>query len=164
MSTFRTMRHKKQLLPEAETIAMLETCTSGVLAVHGDDGYPYAVPLSFVHENGKLFFHCATTGHKLDAIARSDKASFCVIAADDVVQETFTTHFRSAIVFGRVSVVTDDDVKRHALRLLAAKYSPDYLEQADREIDGEWTRTCVVELAIEHVTGKEAMELVKARG
>jgi hypothetical protein len=154
------MRRKKQLLPEPETIAMLEACTSGVLALHGDDGYPYAVPLSFAYEDGRLYFHAATAGHKLDALARSDKASFCVIAADDVVPSTFTTHFRSAIAFGRARLVTDDGEKRHALLLLAGKYSRDYLGKADAEIDGEWKRTAVIRLAIEHLTGKAAMELV----
>jgi len=116
---FRAMRRKKQLLPEAEAITMLETCTSGVLAVYGDDGYPYAVPLSFAHEDGKLFFHSAAAGHKIDALNRSTKASFCVIAADDIVPGRFTTHYRSAVVFGRASVVTDDDEKRRALLCLA---------------------------------------------
>ena len=160
---FRRMRRKKQLLPEAEAIAMLQSCTSGVLAVHGDDDYPYAVPLSFAYEDGKLFFHCAKAGHKLDAIGRNEKASFCVIATDDVVQSTFTTHFRSAIVFGRARVVTDDGEKRHALDCLVKKYSPDYLEAADAEIDGDWKRVCVIELAIEHMTGKASIELVKER-
>ena len=112
---FRKMRRKRQELPEAETIALLESCTSGVLAVQGDDDYPYAVPLSFAYEDGKLFFHSATAGHKLDAIERNEKASFCVIAADDIVPSKFTTHFRSAIAFGKARVVTDDDEKRHAL-------------------------------------------------
>jgi hypothetical protein len=160
---FRAMRRKKQLLPEAETVAMLQSCTSGVLAVHGDDGYPYAVPLSFAYEDGKLFFHSATKGHKLDALERDEKASFCVIAADDVVQRTFTTHFRSAIVFGRARVVTDDSEKRHALLCLAKKYSPDYLDAADAEIDRDWKRVSVIELAIEHMTGKASMELIRER-
>ena len=161
---FRKMRRKRQDLPEAETIAMLETCTSGVLAVQGDDGYPYAVPLSFVYEDGKLFFHSATAGHKLDAIERNDKASFCVIAADDIVPSKFTTHFRSAVVFGRARVVTDDSEKRHALLFLAEKYSPEYLEAADSEIDGDWKRVSVIELAIEHMTGKASIEIIKERG
>ena len=160
---FRRMRRKKQLLPEAEAIAMLQSCTSGVLAVHGDDDYPYAVPLSFAYEDGKLFFHCAKAGHKLDALDRSDKASFCVIAADDVVQSTFTTRFRSAIAFGRARVVTDDGEKRHALECLVEKYSPDYVDAAGAEIDGDWKRVCVIELAIEHMTGKASIELVKDR-
>ncbi|MEI6726623.1 MAG: pyridoxamine 5'-phosphate oxidase family protein [Actinomycetes bacterium] len=160
---FRGMRRKRQDLSETETIAMLQSCTSGVLAVHGDDGYPYAVPLSFAYEDGRLFFHSAKAGHKIDAIGRSEKASFCVIAADDVVQRTFTTHFQSAIVFGRARVLTEDSEKRHALDCLVKKYSPDYLEAADAEIDGEWKRVCAIELAIEHVTGKAAIEIIKER-
>ena len=160
---FRGMRRNRQDLPETETIAMLQSCTSGVLAVHGDDYYPYAVPLSFAHEDGKLFFHAAKAGHKLDALERNEKASFCVIAADDVVQSTFTTHFRSAIVFGRARVVTDDGEKRHALECLVKKYSPDYVDAAGAEIDGDWDRVRVIELAIEHMTGKASIELVKER-
>ena len=160
---FRAMRRKKQELPETETIAMLQSCTSGVLALHGDDDYPYAVPLSFAYEDGRLFFHSAQAGHKIDAIERDEKASFCVIAADDVVQSTFTTHFRSAVVFGRVRVVRNDGEKRHALECLVKKYSPDYLEAADSAIDGEWKRVCVIELAVEHITGKAAIEIVKER-
>jgi uncharacterized protein len=161
---FRAMRRKRQLLSEAETVGMLESCTSGVLAVQGDDDYPYAVPLSFAYEDGKLFFHAAKTGHKLDAIERNDKASFCVIAQDDVVQATFTTHFRSAIAFGRARVVSDDDEKRHALRCLARKYSPDHLDAADTEIEADLQRVCVIELAVEHMTGKASIEVVKERG
>lgn len=160
---FRAMRRKKQLLPGPETVAMLESCTSGVLAVHGDDGYPYAVPLSFVHEDGRLYFHAATQGHKLDALERSAKASFCVIAADDIVPEKFTTYFRSAIAFGQARVVTDDGEKRHGLMLLAEKYSPEYLDAAPAEIDADWKRTAVIALDIEHLTGKAAIELVGRR-
>jgi nitroimidazol reductase NimA-like FMN-containing flavoprotein (pyridoxamine 5'-phosphate oxidase superfamily) len=160
---FRGMRRKRQDLSETETITMLQSCTSGVLAVHGDDDYPYAVPLSFAYEDGKLFFHSAQAGHKVDAIERNEKASFCVIAADDVVQSTFTTHFRSAIVFGKARVLAGEGEKRHALRCLAKKYSPDYLEAADAEIDGAWNRVCVIELAIEHMTGKAALDIMKAR-
>jgi nitroimidazol reductase NimA-like FMN-containing flavoprotein (pyridoxamine 5'-phosphate oxidase superfamily) len=161
---FRTMRRKRQELTEAETLAMLETCTSGVLAVRGDHDYPYAVPLSFAYEDGKLFFHSATAGHKLDAIERDSRASFCVITADDIVPSKFTTHFQSVIAFGKARVVTEDGEKRHALECLAKKYSPDYLEAAGSEIDGDWKRVSVIELAIEHLTGKASTEIIKQRG
>lgn len=142
---------------------MLRTCTSGVLAVQGDDDYPYAVPLSFAYDDGKIYFHCAKTGHKLDGIERSEKVSVCVIAADAVQQSTFTTHFRSAVAFGRARVLTDDDERRYGLRCLAKKYSPDYLEAADNEIEHELKRTCVVEIAVEHMTGKAALEIIRGR-
>ncbi len=160
---FRRMRRKRQDLTETETIAMLQSCSSGVLAVQGDDGYPYAVPLSFAYEDGRLYFHSAMAGHKIDAIERNAKASFCVIAADDVVQSKFTTHFRSAVVFGKARVVTEDSEKRHALECLAKRYSPDYLDAAGAEIDGAWKRVCVIELVIEHMTGKAAIEIIKER-
>jgi uncharacterized protein len=160
---FRPMRKKRQLLSEAETIGMLESCTSGVLAVSGDEDYPYAVPLSYAYEDGRLFFHSAKSGHKLDGIERNDKVSFCVIAADDVVQETFTTHFRSAIAFGRARVLTDDGERRHALECLVEKYSPDYIEEGQAAIQEEWDNVLLFEIAIEHLTGKAAIEIIEGK-
>ena len=82
---FREMRRKKQMLSLEECVAVLDNGTSGVLAVDGDNDYPYAVPLSYVYCDSKIFFHCARSGHKLDAIARNEKVSFCVIEADQVM-------------------------------------------------------------------------------
>ena len=158
---FREMRRKKQLLPESEAIEILKAHTSGVLAVTGDDDYPYTVPLSYAYKGGKLFFHCAKTGHKIDGITRNDKVTFCVIDQDDVVQKTFTTHFRSVIVFGRAKILTEDGEKRRALENLVEKYSPDYAEAGQAEIERDWNRVCIVELSIEHITGKAAIETVQ---
>lgn len=160
---FREMRRKKQLLSEAETIEILKSCTSGVLAVSGDDDYPYAVPLSYVYKDGRLFFHLAREGHKMDGINRNDKVSFCVIEKDEVIQKTFTTHFRSAIVFGRAHILTEDDEKRYALECLLEKYSPDYLAEGQQEIAHSWNRVCMAEIKIEHMTGKAAIEIVNSR-
>jgi nitroimidazol reductase NimA-like FMN-containing flavoprotein (pyridoxamine 5'-phosphate oxidase superfamily) len=160
---FRGMRRKKQLLSQAETIDILKSCTSGVLAVTGDDGYPYAVPLSYVYTDGRLFFHLAREGHKVDALAKNDKVSFCVIEKDEVIQETVTTHFRSAIVFGRARFVMDDSEKRHALECLVEKYSPAYPDVGQREIASSWDRVCILEILIEHMTGKAAIELVNSQ-
>ena len=161
---FREMRRKKQLLPAAMTAAVLQRNTSGVLAVSGEDGYPYAVPLSYVYAEGKLWFHSARNGHKLDAIMRQEKVSFCVVDQDEIVPERYTTHFRSAIAFGRVRVVTDAAMKRRVLELLADKYAPQNSPAARaQEIDGQLAHTAVLELTIEHLTGKEAIELVRAR-
>lgn len=75
---FREMRRNKQLLDKEESIVVLEKGTAGVLSLSGDDGYPYAVPISYVY-NSKIYFHSAVSEHKLDAISNRDKASFCVI-------------------------------------------------------------------------------------
>ena len=111
---FREMRRKKQLLTPEERAAVLHRGTSGVLALAGDDGYPYAVPMSYVYDGAKLYFHCAKSGHKLDAIRRNCKASFCVIDQDQIVPEEYTSHFRSVIVFGTMRILEDDGEKRAA--------------------------------------------------
>ena len=160
---FREMRRKKQQLTEAECIEILMKNTSGVLAVLGDSGYPYAVPLSYVYDSGSLYFHCAKSGHKLDAIKNCDKASFCVIDQDLVVPEKYTTYFRSVIIFGRASVVDQEDEIRSAIGKLAVKYHPDdSKDNRDSVIEKEYKAMCMVKLQIEHMTGKEAIELVNA--
>ncbi len=160
---FREMRRKKQLLSQVETVEILKNCTSGVLAVSGDEGYPYAVPLSYAYKDGKLFFHVAKEGHKLDGIDRNEKVSFCVIQKDQVSAPTFTTHFRSAIVFGRARILTEDSEKRYALECLVEKYSPGYVKEGQAEIEREWQRVCAVEVSIEHMTGKAAIEIVTGK-
>ncbi len=160
---FREMRRKQQLLPTEDCIAVLSKATSGVLAVSGQDEYPYAVPLNFLYEDFKIYFHCATTGHKLDAIAANSKVSFCVIDEDTIVPERFTSLFRSVIVFGKARILNDPQEKRSALEKLAAKYSPEHRQEGLVEIEKHLDQTCMVEIAIEHMTGKEAIEFVKAK-
>ena len=157
---FRDMRRKKQLLSEAETIEILQTGTSGVLAVLGDEDYPYAVPLSYAYKDGKLYFHFATEGHKLDGIRKNSKVSFCVIQADAVVPHAFTTHYRSAVVFGKARLLTEDSEKKYALQCLVEKYSPAFAAEGDVEIEREWKQVCAAEVQIEHMTGKAAIEII----
>lgn len=161
---FREMRRKKQVLTTEECVAILEKGTSGVLAVAGDDNYPYAVPLSYVYWNGKLFFHGAKIGHKLDAIARNEKVSFCIIEQDNVMPEEYTTYFRSVIVFGKMRILEDEMEKRSAIEKLAIKYAPNDNEAGrQKTIDKEYAPLCMLELSIEHMSGKEAVGLVKAK-
>lgn len=160
---FREMRRKKQLLSKQATEEILRNGQSGVLGVTGDDDFPYVVPLSYVYENGKIYFHCAKTGYKLDGIQRNSKVSFCVIDKDQIVPDKFTTYFRSAIVFGNAQILTEDAVKQYAMELLVRKYSNDYQEDGTNEIKREWKALCVVEIMIEHMTGKEAIELVNMK-
>lgn len=161
---FREMRrHNQQLTPD-ESREVLARCTSGVLAVSGDDGYPYAVPLSFAYREDRLYFHCAKTGHKLDALLRDNRVGFCVIDQDRVVSEEFTTYFRSVIVFGQARILDDPGEKRAALQLIADKYSPGMPQQSrEEEIGRLWDKVCLVEIAIAHMTGKEARELRRQR-
>ncbi len=164
MIIFRELRRKKQLLSREETEAVLTRGSAGVLALSGDEDYPYAVPISYVYSGGSLYFHCARSGHKLDAIERSEKASFCVIDQDQIVPEEYTTYFRSVIAFGRIRILEDEEERREAIEKLALKYAPDSTpEERQQEIQREWERLCILGLEIEHVTGKEAIELTRAR-
>ncbi len=158
---FREMRRKRQALSPEENGAILNRGTSGVLAVSGDDGYPYAVPLSYVYDGSKIYFHCAKSGHKLDAIKGNNKVSFCVIDQDHVVPERYTSYFKSVIVFGKVRVLDDDEEKRTVVEKLALKYAPnDTVVNRQKAIEREWNPLCMLEMTIDHITGKKAIELV----
>jgi nitroimidazol reductase NimA-like FMN-containing flavoprotein (pyridoxamine 5'-phosphate oxidase superfamily) len=157
---FREMRRKRQLLSKEENVEILKSCATGILAVNGDDGFPYTVPLNYTYEDGKLLFHCATEGHKMDAIKRNDKVTFCVIERDDVVPETFSTDYRSVVVFGRARVITEDHERRAALERLIDKYSAGYEEEGQKEIENDWNQVALVEISIEHMTGKKSLSLV----
>ena len=160
---FREMRRKRQQLSDAESIDILKKSTSGTLALLGDGGYPYAVPISYVYADGKLYFHSALSGHKIDAIKVCDKASFCVIDKDDVQPEKYTTFFRSVIAFGRIHIVEDESEKLQIARLLGNRYNPNQDEALQKEIESGLSRMLVICFDIEHLTGKEAIELVRQR-
>ncbi len=161
---FRPMRRFRQQLSEQESIEILKSGSYGVLAVSGDDGYPYAVPLCYDYYDGKIFFHCARSGHKNEALRSNPKASLCVVDSDEIVPEEYTSYFRSVIVFGRVSEVTDDVLRRAAIERMALKYHPtDSEEHRNRAIDKQFRPVCVLQMEIDHISGKEAMELVKKR-
>ncbi len=118
------MRRHRQQLSDAESLCILTCATSGVLALTGDAGYPYAVPLSHVYSDGHLYFHSALEGHKVDAVRNDSRCSFCVVEQDNVLPERFTTLFRSVIVFGHIHIVADPAERLRALRLLGERFSP----------------------------------------
>lgn len=159
---FRNMRRFKQELSTIDTVKIFESGSHGVLAVLSDGGYPYAVPLSYVYSDGKLYFHCAVQGYKLDALNRDSRASFCVVRRDTVVPEKITSIYESAIAFGHAKVVENAAEKRGALRHLAQKYSAFNGEKVEAEINSGWDRVCVIALEIEHMTGKASMEIINA--
>ena len=161
MEQFRAMRRKRQQLSEEESIEILRKATAGTLALLGDGGYPYAVPISYVYANGKLYFHSALSGHKVDAIRNFDKASFCVIEKDDVQPERYTTFFRSVIAFGRIHIIEEEQEKLETARLLGDRYNPNQEEALQKELEHGFTRMLMIRFDIEHLTGKQAIELVK---
>ena len=159
---FREMRRKRQLLSQEDIQKVLYQGTSGVLAVSGDDTYPHAVPLSYVYDGEKIYFHSAKSGHKIDAVSQNPRASFCVIDQDQIVPEEYTTYFRSVIVFGTIRILHDEAEKREAIEKLAVKYAPDDTEENRKKaVERDWKPLCMLEMTPEHISGKEAVELVR---
>lgn len=157
---FRPIRRQDRSMSAEECIRVLEEASAGVLALSGDDGYPYALPISYVFSDGKLYFHSAAQGHKIDAVHRSDKASFCVTDRDQVYPEGYTTHYRSVIVFGRIRLLEDGQEKHRALLLLAEKYCSRMGQASHERIIGEeMPAVAVLEMQPEHITGKKHPEV-----
>ena len=150
---FRPMRRFKQQLSQESCEELLRTQPRGVLAVAGDDGYPYAVPMDFTYEDGCLYFHCAQTGHKLDAIDRCDKVSFCVMDEGFRREGEWPLNISSVIVFGRMRRVTDEEEMIRRVRSLGLKFNPDPAD-VEREIRESLHHVCILKLEIEHMTGK----------
>ena len=152
---FRAMRRFKQQLTEADCFAVLQTAKRGVLAVHGDDGYPYAVPLNFVFDPDArtLYFHMAVEGHKLDAIRRDSKVCFTVMDDGYKVEGDWAWYVKSVVVFGKAEVIADDAARDRRLRALAAKYFPPE-ENVEADMARNAPRALVVAVRIEHMSGK----------
>ena len=152
---FRALRRKKQALPQEECEAILQRGETCVLALAGDDGYPYAVPVNYCYAQGKVYIHCAKEGHKMDAVRRDPKASLTVIDCAKVLPEEYSTHYRSVIAFGRMRILEDEGEMRRALSLFAAHLAPEESEEARlREIDRWFPSVSVLEFTPEHISGK----------
>ena len=160
---FRELRRKKQLLSEQETLRVLEEGKTGIVGVLGDDGYPYTVPINYVSLEDKIYFHSAKNGHKVDAIAKEPKVSMTVVEKDDVVSREFTTYFRSIQLFGKAYVVEDEAERNVAFRALCEKFSGADLDRYEEIMSKEAAAAAIVRIDIEHITGKESMELVNQR-
>lgn len=159
---FRDMKRSEQSLSMDDNIAVLNRCSNGVLACYGDQDYPYTVPLNYVYFGGKIFFHSAKAGHKIDAIARNPKVSFAVIDQDKIVSVEYTSLFRSVIVFGTARITESEEWKK-GFQALVEKYSGDRpAEEKQNEISG-CQMSHIIAIDIEHVTGKEAKELAHAK-
>lgn len=155
------MRRFKQQLSAEETEKILRNGKYCVMAVSGDNDYPYALPINYIYDGTSIFIHSAAQGHKTDALKRNPKCSLCIVDKDDVIPEEFTSYFRSVIAFGTAHFVESTDEKIAALRLLTEKYSPGI--DPDAEIARFIKTVCIIRIDIDSVTGKEAIELMRAR-
>ncbi|OEH84541.1 hypothetical protein BHU72_08510 [Desulfuribacillus stibiiarsenatis] len=151
---FTNMRRKEKMISENDTKEILNRCQHGTLATISVNGYPYSVPLNYVFDQNRLYFHSATTGHKLDNIQHNPLVSFTVIDYYQLIPEKFDAHYDSVIVYGKASIVEEVEGKRKALQLFIKKYSPNYVEQGNHYIERAMNHTTVIQMQVEHMTGK----------
>lgn len=150
---FRKMRRFKQEIPRQECIDILKEQPRGVLAVYGEDGYPYAFPMDYLYMDEKIYFHCAKEGHKLDAIAADNRVSFCVMDEGFRRDGEWALNIKSIVIFGRVKRIDDVNETLKIARQLGLKYYPT-AESVEEEINKAIARVQILELSIDHMTGK----------
>lgn len=152
---FRPMRRFKQQISDEECRDVLILEPRGVLSVIGDDGYPYGIPMDhwYSEEDGKLYFHCAKEGHKLDAIRACDKVSYCVMDKGFRKEGEWALNIRSVVVFGRIKIVDDEPKRIEIGTNLCRKFTDDesYIEH---EVKNALPRALCLELIPEHIAGK----------
>ena len=154
---FRKMRRANQELSEEECISILVNEPRGVLALLGDYDYPYALPMSHVYVDGKIYFHGAKKGHKNDAVKNHSKVSYCVMDQGVKEPDSWWYTFKSVIVFGQIRTLTDKQDKINKLTCLGDKFFPTHEETVD-EINRLLDKTEVFEITIEHMSGKIVKE------
>ena len=156
---FREMRRKKKQISTEAAEALLEQSRRGVLAVNGDDGYPYAVPINYLfdREDRKIYFHGSSVGHKAEALKACDKVCFTVYGNETVREDVWAPYMQSTVVFGRCHFVEAGEGATVILKRLAMRYYPNE-QLADAEIAQSGKAAQVFEIEIEHLCGKEIQE------
>lgn len=153
---FRPMRRFKQQLTDAECETVLRLSPRGVLSVYGEDGYPYGMPVDFVYRDGKLYFHGAKAGHKIEALRKDSRASFCVMDGGTQKNGDWPLYVRSVILFGTVRIVEDQAESLEVARIVGEKYhTPDYLEH---ELEKQKRNVQGFVFTVDHMTGKLVRE------
>ena len=152
--TERPIRRKERALPEEEARRLLETGTYGVLAVTGDEGWPYAVPMNYIVMNGAIYLHCAREGHKIDAIRADDRVCFTVTTKDELVPDHITTMYESVVVFGRAAILEDDKERIAALETLVDRLGNVTPEIKEKYIHRKQAKTALIRIDPVRITGK----------
>lgn len=145
------MRRKdRQITETGEIEKVLMACEDGFLATCGDDGQPLATPMNYVYENGRVFFHCATSGRKLDNIRQNSKVGFTVAKGIEIDREMMTTYYTSVMIEGTARIVEDPSEKKRVIELITRRLAAPGEECGDKE----GKRTFIVEILVERMSGK----------
>ncbi len=152
---FRELSRKKNQLSIEECRKILLQEKRGVLSVLGDGDYPYGMPMNhyFDEKSGAIFFHCGKKGHRLDALRRSDKASFCVYDQGYQKEGDWALNIKSVIAFGRMEMIDDPALIKEISEKLSRKFTKDdaYIQ---KEIQDHAKNTLLLKLTPEHLCGK----------
>lgn len=156
---FREIRKKKNEISIDSAKHLLCTCRRGVLAVNGDDGYPYAVPMNYLYDESKniIYFHGSKTGHKIDSIKKCNKVCFTVFGNETTKDEDWAPYLESVVVFGRCELINNEIEAVNILKTFAAKYYPNE-DLISKEIDAFGKAAQIISLKIEHMSGKKVQE------
>ncbi len=151
----REMQHIKRKLSDEKTMELLKSGEHGILALNGDDGYPYAVPITYSVFDGFIYFHSGNHGYKIDILKKNTKACFSVILNVEVLPSKFSAAFESVIVTGDISFVEDKEEKMRALEFLLDQFSPDHKEAGMKFAHGPFgEKTAVFKMKIKEISGK----------
>ncbi|MBO4365041.1 MAG: pyridoxamine 5'-phosphate oxidase family protein [Eggerthellaceae bacterium] len=142
-------------MDEKEAHELLGRCLYGVLSTVCSDGQPYAVPISYGYDGTRIVLHCAAdVGQKLENLRADARVCFTVVGDVETLPGKFSTLYESVVVLGTANQIEDSDEKKEALHLLIDKYSGDFQERGTKYINGAVAKTCVIEIAIDQITGK----------
>ncbi len=147
------MRRKDREADEIKAREILACAEYATLSTVGEDGFPYGVPVNFAFDGEKIYFHCAKNcGHKQENLNFSNKVSLCAVNNCEIVKNKFTAKYESVIVFGLAEKTEDN--KRYALELLVKKYSPEFAELGNTEIESAFSHTDVYAVKILKMSAK----------
>lgn len=156
---FRELSRKNKMIPLHECLQILKNETRGVLSVLGDNDYPYGMPMNhwYNEEDGKIYFHCGKVGHRLDALKKHDKVSFCVYDKGYRNDGEWAWNVKSVIVFGKMEIINDIDKITDITTKLSHKFTQDE-EYIRKEIELYGSKTLLLQLTPEHISGKMVTE------
>ena len=156
---FRELVRKNKQLSMEDCVHVLKTETRGVLSVLGDNDYPYGTPMNhwYNEEDGCVYFHCGNIGHRLDALRKHDKVSFCTYNQGEREEGQWAWTVKSVIAFGRMEIVDDLETIFDITTKLSYKFTQDE-EYIRKEIEGHAHRTLLLKLKPEHICGKLVTE------
>ena len=156
---FRELQRKNKQISMEECIELLKKETRGVLSVLGDGDYPYGMPMNhwYNEEDGKIYFHCGKLGHRLDALRKCNKVSFCTYDSGYREEGDWALHVKSVIVFGTIEIIDDMDTIADIARKLSYKFTQDE-EYIRTEIEKYAKATLLLQLTPEHICGKQITE------